>query len=157
MKEDKLQWCCKQKRGISLVEPNDNLARDYLSNARKTLENMKKVDGDWRIITAYYGCYNALYGVLQKVGIKSEIHECSIELMGLFEQFHLEDYRMLKLLKDNRINVQYYLKPPKPVEERTVIAFVEKCRIISDSINKADIESIREKISHLTGENVNED
>lgn len=147
MKEDKLRWCCRQKRGISLVEPNDNLAKAYLKNASETLEKMKILDGSWKIITAYYACYNALYGILQKCGIKSEIHECSIELMGLFKQFSSEDCLLLRELKDNRIDVQYYLKEPRPLGKDKVVAFVEKCMIINDSINADEIEKIKSNIS----------
>ncbi len=149
MKEDKIRWCCRQKRGISLAETNDSLAENYFRNASETAENMKKLNGSWKIITAYYACYNALYGVLQKAGIKSEIHECSIELMGLFNQFSHEDCGMLRDLKDKRIDAQYYLKQPEPIEEKKAIAFVEKCRVIADSINKDEIEAIRSKIASL--------
>jgi len=150
MKEDKLRWCCRQKRGISLVEPNNNLAKAYLKNASETIEKMKMLDGSWKIITAYYACYNALYGILQKCGIKSEIHECSIELMSLFKQFSLEDCSMIKELKDKRIDVQYYLKEPKPLDESKVTAFVEKCMMVLDSINSEDVEKIRPSISSVS-------
>ena len=44
-----------------------------------------------------------------KWGIKSEIHDCSIELMDLFG-FSEEEKNFLIELKNKRINCQYYLK-----------------------------------------------
>lgn len=32
-----LEWCKKQGKGIKLIEPNDNLAEDYLKSAEETL------------------------------------------------------------------------------------------------------------------------
>ena len=37
-----LKWCCKQKDGIKLVEPNDNLAKGYLKMAEKSLGTMSR-------------------------------------------------------------------------------------------------------------------
>ena len=36
-----LKWCCKQKEGIKLIEPNNNLAQGYL---KKTGDSSKVVD-----------------------------------------------------------------------------------------------------------------
>ena len=33
----------------------------------------------------YYVCYNALYSLLVKCGIKCEIHDCNFKLMFLFD------------------------------------------------------------------------
>jgi hypothetical protein len=30
-----LNWCCKQKDGIKLVEPNENLSKEYLKVQKK--------------------------------------------------------------------------------------------------------------------------
>ena len=30
MDVDRLKWCCKQKAGLKIDKPNDNLAREYL-------------------------------------------------------------------------------------------------------------------------------
>jgi len=40
-KMNKIKWCLEQKRGIELVEPNDNLARAYLNDAEDSLESME--------------------------------------------------------------------------------------------------------------------
>lgn len=107
---------------------------------------MKILDKDWKIITAYYVCYNAFYALLMKIGIKCEIHDCSIELINLFNSFEEKDYNFIKNLKDNRIDVQYYLKKPEDIEENDVIVFVEKCKLILDSLNNFEVEKITELI-----------
>ncbi|MEA2003961.1 MAG: hypothetical protein U9O53_03295 [archaeon] len=49
------------------------------------------------MITAYYACYNALYSILMKCGIKSEIHDCTIELMDFFD-FEAKDIEFITQL-----------------------------------------------------------
>lgn len=43
MDVNKLKWCCKQKGGIKLIEPNDNLAKEYLESAEETLSVLQDV------------------------------------------------------------------------------------------------------------------
>ena len=38
---------------------------------------------DWILTTAYYARYFALYALLMKMGIKSEIHDCTINVAKL--------------------------------------------------------------------------
>jgi len=37
-----LKWCCGQKDGIKLIEPNDNLAHGYLKMAEDSLGTMNR-------------------------------------------------------------------------------------------------------------------
>lgn len=87
MSDEKIVWCLKQKRGIRIIEPNPNLAKAYLQKAISALNTMtaaaKINETDWILTTAYYARYFALYALLTKIGIKSEIHDCSINLAGL--------------------------------------------------------------------------
>lgn len=142
-KMDKLKWCCEQKKGISIIEPNKNLSEEYIKKADESLEAMLINKKGWKIITAYYACYNALYSILMLAGIKSEIHECSIELMNLIDEFKSEDIHFLKGLKKDRIDVQYYLKDRKLEDEDQAKAFVLKCKQILMSINP---DKVRNKI-----------
>ena len=84
MNEDKIKWCCRQNKGIKLEELKPHVSESYMKEADETLENVFSAKGKWKLITAYYACYNALYSLLMKCGIKCEIHECSLELMSLF-------------------------------------------------------------------------
>ncbi len=87
MKEDRdpkshVSWCWKQKRGIKLEQPNDNLCTVYIKKAKSSLNMLEsateKDEIDWIFTTAYYARYFAFYALLQKCGIKSEIHDCTI-------------------------------------------------------------------------------
>jgi uncharacterized protein (UPF0332 family) len=123
----KIEWCCNQKRGISLVEPNGTIASDYMEKANSNLESMQSVtSSDWKVIIGYYACYNALYARLIEKGIKSEIHDCTIELMKHIPSFTQEEIAFLDSLKNDRIDVQYYLKK-REVDQQKVKEFILKC------------------------------
>ena len=91
----KLKWCCKQKHGIELVEPNKNLADAYIQKAGRSLEELRNAKyKETKISFAYYVMYESVYSILQIIGIKSEIHTCTFELMKVFlsEHFNEKDY-----------------------------------------------------------------
>ena len=144
---DKIDWCKKQNKGIKLVEQNLNLSIKYLDDANTDLETMLTLSGKWKNITAYYACYNALYAILQIIGIKCEIHDCSIALMDIIHLFNKEDYEFLKTLKLERINVQYYLKVPKTINEINVKEFVLKAKHIAQTSTELDIINRRKKLN----------
>ena len=87
MSDENLVWCIKQKRGIRIIEPNPNLAKAYLQKAISALNTMtaaaKINETDWILTTAYYARYFALYALLTKIGVKSEIHDCTINIAKL--------------------------------------------------------------------------
>jgi len=89
LRDDNLAWCLKQKHGIRIVEPNEDLAKAYLKKAISALNTMtaalKIQETDWIATTAYYARYFALYSLLVKIGVKSEIHDCTIR-MGRYYQ-----------------------------------------------------------------------
>jgi len=139
---DKLNWCFKQKKGIKIIEPNEIISKNYLSRAKNDLENISKQDKIWKVIFSYYICYNSIYAVLMRYGIKSEIHSCSIELLKLFE--NLKTFRdFLKGLKEQRTNVQYYLKEPKDVDTNKVRDFLEACELEIYEINNDKINELK--------------
>ena len=140
-----LSWCLKQKNGIKLIEPKIHLAESYLKESKESLEVCLKLKGRWKVISGYYSCYNALYAILMKCGIKSEIHDCTIKLMNLFN-FSQKEKIFLEKFKKSRIASQYYLKQVKPIEDKGTKLFVLKCKIIYDELSKEDIERIREKL-----------
>ena len=105
-----------------------------------------KSEGKWRVITAYYACYNAFYSILMKCGVKSEIHDCTIKLMGFFG-FSDEDIKFLEILKRNRIQGQYYLKQVSLKNIRDVKEFILKCEEILNRLNEDTIKEIRGKIN----------
>lgn len=152
-------WCLKQKGGIKLDEPNDNLCKAYLKKAKSALNMLNAAldrnEADWIATTAYYSRYFSLYALLQKCGIKSEIHDCTISLMRFLyvdeniieEQFYAE----LKLAKELRVDVQYYVteeldKQKLKTDASTAGAFVLRMEQIVENVTEAQIQKIRKKL-----------
>ena len=140
MNEDKIKWCLKQGKGIVLIEPKPHLSESYIKEADETLENVFSAKGKWKLIIAYYACYNALYALFMKSGIKCEIHDCTLELMDLFG-FEPSEKDYLQKLKEDRIQVQYYLKEIVIKDEDSVKRFVSKCKILLDDLNSEKVKS----------------
>jgi len=118
----KIGWCKEQQRGIKLIEPNENLSREYFKNAEESLRVLRSISGTqsrmWLATTKYYIEYFAAYSVLMKLGIKCEIHDCTIALAGFLEEAEVIEKGISSMLekdKELRIDNQYYLKN-KPVE-----------------------------------------
>jgi len=137
-----LTWCKKQVRGISLIPLNDNLSVSYLEEAHDSFEAYLKNDGKWKVITGYYACYNALYSILMKCGIKSEIHDCSIKLMALFD-FSEEEIEFMVKLNKKRIDTQYYLKKVILEDDLAIKKFILKCELILDELKDKSINEVR--------------
>lgn len=145
----KINWCLKQSKGIKLVDVNDSISENYIKESNSDFNMIKKSNPKWRVVTSYYSCYNALYAVLVKCGIKCEIHDCSIALMGLLG-FNKDDIQFMNLLKEDRINVQYYLRSPSTgIYEKRIIAFLNSCKIIIKGLDDDKINLIRKKIRDL--------
>ena len=114
-----LSWCKKKKEGIKLIEPNDNLCQDYLKSSEETLSILKDIENKsnmWLATTKYYCEYFSIYALLMKFGIKSEIHECTIEVCRFLEERGVIPIGFTKRLEEDkglRIDNQYYLKNRK--------------------------------------------
>ncbi len=145
----KLDWCKEKKRGIRLVEPNDNLARSYMEKSDNSLLMMEDAPSeDWEIVGAYYACYQALYSLLQKAGVKCEIYDCTIEMMRFF-QFSEEEIELLGKLKVKRENAQYHVTDETKLgDSDKVKGFVLKCK---ELLEESDFEKIRERITSRLG------
>ncbi len=139
-----IKWCLQQKNGIELIEPSENLSKSYFREAKETLLQIHGTGSKWEVIMGYYACYHALYAVLQKAGVKSEIHDCTIELMPLIKAFIDKEYHFLKDLKRRRIDAQYYLKPEKLESSVPIKKFLLRCEEIAQDL---DIEVLRGKIN----------
>lgn len=142
---EKIKWCIRQKKGIQLTEAKLHLSKQYMDEADMTLENVFLTKGKWKLITAYYACYNALYSIIMKCGIKCEIHDCTIELMNLLD-FDEDDAEYMTDLKDKRIQNQYYLKNFTLGSEEKVKEFIAKCKQVLSDLNSEKIEKIRKEL-----------
>jgi uncharacterized protein (UPF0332 family) len=145
MTENKIIWCAKKQQGIRIVEPNDNLSKNYIADSNKTLNALENAEENWKLIMGYYACYNAFNSILMKAGIECKIHDCTIELISLFPEFDEEDYKFMKGLKNDRIKVQYYLEPIV-FKEKEVKEFILKCKQIKED---NQFGTIRNKIINL--------
>ena len=151
-----LNWCKKQKRGIKLIEPNDNLAEEYQNTAEETLEVLRSIKSKskiWLATTKYYCEYFAVYSLLMKLGIKSEIHECTIQICSFLEDKKIIPEGFTKILDEDkqlRIDNQYYLKNRDvPINYNSILDFVLKIKDINLRLSSDDIIKIRELIKRL--------
>ena len=145
-----LKWCQKQKSGIKLVEPNENLAKEYLKNAEETFESLKyslKDSNLWKATKKYYCEYFLICAFLIRVGIKCEIHDCTIELIKILEREGiLPEGAYLKLRKDKelRIDNQYYLKDKKvDMDFKELFNFLLEIKSKTLSVTLDEINKIR--------------
>ncbi len=148
-----IAWCLEQKKGIKLVEPNNDLAKEYIKSAEETLFSLKNSAEDsnmWKATKKYYAQYLAVYALMMKIGIKSEIHECTIELTKHLEELFPKN-TFDKLMKDKqlRIDNQYYLKNKEVTTNyNELFTFVLSIKEKINSISTPEIKKIREKIKN---------
>jgi len=148
-----LDWCKKQDKGIRMIEPNDNLCREYIESAEETLSILKDLKGKsnmWLATIKYYCEYFAIYALLMKIGIKSEIHDCTLAVCKILEQENIIQrgtYTRLEKDKQLRIDNQYYLKNKEVKIEYSELAdFILKIKSIINSLTLDKIEKLRKKI-----------
>ena len=150
---DKLKWRVEKKEGLSLVEPNSDLAKAYLKKAEEALESVRvNIIKDWKISTAYYTIYLSLYSILMKLGIKCEIHSCTIEFAKRFLKEFFEEGE-LDFVEDSlkaRIDSQHYIDRTVPDEQFNKMLqkspeFFVKCKAILIKLNEKKINEIRDE------------
>lgn len=153
---DQIKWCIKQKKGIELVEPSDNLRDAYLVKAEESLETLRTSKiRDWQITTAYYTIYHGVYSLLMKMGIKCEIHSCTIQFTKLFlkNYFTDEDFELIDKAFSARINSQYYVNREVPDQNYSLImkktpSFLIKCKNIV--LEQNEIDKVRDSINNIS-------
>lgn len=151
---DKIKWCADKKEGLRLIEQNSNLSEAYIKKAEEALESMQvNIIKDWKISTAYYAIYFSLYALLTRIGIKCEIHSCTIEFAKQFlqEYFSEEDLDFAEDSLKARIDSQYYVDrtvPDSQYNEMIKLApeFLIKCKSILLKLNEKRINEIREEL-----------
>src|SRR3989344_3173593 len=151
---EKISWCKKQVKGIKLIEPNDNISNEYYHNAEESLKVLRSIEATrsnmWLATTKYYIEYFAVYSVLMKIGIKCEIHDCTIALVEFLEKEKLIKNGIAKILekdKELRIDNQYYLKNKKvDIDFDNISEFIISIKETLDRLDKDKIREIRSKI-----------
>lgn len=148
MKDRTITWCLKQKRGIRIIEPNENLTKAYLKKATSALNTMNAAsdigEPDWTTTTAYYARYFALYALLMKIGVKSEIHDCTIALARLLSEKRILEKTLVTDIsnsKQARIDIQYYVE--REIDKERIKRDTEKARSFVLTVEKIieDIET----------------
>lgn len=112
-----LSWCLRNKKGIKLITSNDNLSKVYLRKSRSSLNILssaiEKKEWEWILETSYYARYFCVYSFLMKVGIKCEIHDCTIQLIGFLADKGFVGKRFFEELRESkslRVDSLYYNK-----------------------------------------------
>ena len=154
---DKMEWCTKKKEGLSLIEPNQNLSEGYVKKAEEALESMRvNIIKDWKISTAYYTIYFSIYALLTKIGIKCEIHSCTIEFAKQFlkEYFNEKEIDFIEESLKARKDSQYYIDRTVPdIQYNEMIKqapeFLVKCKSILLKLNEKKINEIRKKFQDI--------
>jgi uncharacterized protein (UPF0332 family) len=143
---ERIRWCLEKMNGIKLIHPNIKTSSEYMVRAKLDFQNINNQNPIWKVIVAYYACYNAFYAVLQRYGIKSEIRACTIEMLKYFAE--LEPFQeFIKELRDNRQNTQYYLKDPKDIDIIKVEEFINKCDKGVERCNNDKISALHKMLS----------
>ncbi len=149
-----MKWCKQQKKGIKLISPNNNLAKEYMQTSEETLETLKSIKNKsriWLAATKYYCEYFAVYSLLMKTGIKSEIHECTIAISRLLEKNKIMPSGYTTILekdKNLRIDNQYYLKNKDvQINHNDLLKFILTIKDINNKLTNDKIKNIRNIIS----------
>ncbi len=102
----------------------------------------------WATIVIYYAEYYALYSFLQRIGIKSENHFCSI--LAVSKLLGNEKVSIIKLHKEKRIDAQYYIKVGKKNQIKEMLNqakfFVSEFDELVANFKKEDFQTYRQKL-----------
>lgn len=146
---DKLQWCLQVRRGIKLISPNENLAKGYEEQALETLKLLKSTTASqsWRVVFSYYAMYYKAYSLLQSIGIKSELHSCTIAILRFLGSDELAS--KLEEMKKKREEAQYYVGKRVPeVSVKEVLKFFNRVDLLRESI-RGEERKVRKKLREL--------
>lgn len=151
---NKISWCKKQERGIKLQDPNNNLSEEYYKNAEESLRVLRNIietkSNMWLATTKYYIEYFAVYSLFMKIGIKCEIHDCTIALVKFFEDEEIIEKGTAKILendKELRIDNQYYLKnTPVNIDFGKLSDFLVSIKRSLDKLDNEKIAKLTKKI-----------
>ncbi len=153
-----LQWCAKQKNGIKLVKESTTLQKAYVKKSQEALKSMK-INADagideWAVSASYYAKYFIIYALLSRLGIKCEIHDCTIALfIHVFENDVTPKFLQdLRQAKKDRVEAQYYTSVMK-IDTIKLISetheFVLQIEEILDGIDSMRISQIRKELKTI--------
>jgi len=154
-----LKWCCGKKEGIQLIQPNENLSKGYIEMAEAAIGTMNRernLNMQFAISACYYSMYYSLYAILMKIGVKCEIHACTLEFIKklLLNFYSKEDCKIISKAFDARNISQYYVDKIVSKEDTDFIMgnalyFLSKSKEILSKINEKDVKEIRAELEKL--------
>jgi uncharacterized protein (UPF0332 family) len=108
-------------------------------------------EADWTATTAYYARYFALYALLMKIGVKSEIHDCTINVAQLLANHGILSQSLVNDIaeaKQARIDAQYYVATALNQKEikknaETARKFVLEIEQTIENVTSKQISTIR--------------
>lgn len=153
---EKIKWCKNQKHGLKICAPNSDVAMGYLKMAEDSFGTMNREKGKniiFSVSAGYYSLYYSLYSVMRKIGVKSEIHTCSIAFMKYFlkDFYSPEDVNLIEVSFELRNTLQYYVgknvnKRDLDILWRSAYDFFVKTREILVTLNENEINEIRRRL-----------
>ncbi|MEK6892795.1 MAG: HEPN domain-containing protein [Nanoarchaeota archaeon] len=154
-----IKWCCNQRSGIKIDSPNDNLVQSFINmaeNAIGTMNREKTLNPQFSISACYYSMYYSLYAVLIKIGVKSEIHQCTLEFMKQFlmDFYSQEEIKIIRKAFDVRDTTQYYANSVVNQDDVNFIMsraplFLNKSKAVLSKLNENDMKRIRTELSKI--------
>lgn len=160
-KKDDFGFCFKKVSGLNLISSNENLVNVYKRKSRSALNMLQsaieKKEDEWILDTSYYAKYFIVYALFMKVGIKSEIHDCTIfALESIFCDLGIISSNLCKDLSDSRdlrVGSLYYDKDFGKNEilnkANTTPNFCLEIESIVDNLSKEDISKIRKMFEEV--------
>ncbi len=152
-----IKWCLNQKNGLELIKPNTNMPESYLKMAEESINELSNIKSNiWTATASYYIFYYSLYALMLRIGIKCEIHSCSLEFMGKFLMnfYGAIDLDMINKAFSARIDLQYYAdRPVDKIPIRLARAYCKtffiKTKEILSKITEEQIQDIRNKLAEF--------
>ena len=125
-------------------------------NSLGTMNREKNYNLTFAISACYYSMYYSLYTVLMKLGIKCEIHSCTLEFMkfALSDFYSKEDIKTVNKAFDLRNLEQYYVDKIIDKKDSDFIIeqaplFFSKSKEVLSRINENNMKIIRKKIEEI--------
>ena len=122
-------------------------------NALGTMNRERNYNLTFAISACYYSMYYSLYGILMKLGVKCEIHSCTLEFMkfALFDFYSNEDIKLINKAFDLRNLAQYYVDKVIDKKDSDFIMtqaplFLNKSKETLSKINEKEVERLRKFI-----------
>ncbi len=117
--------------------------------------NAKAGISEWAVSASYYAKYFAVYALLRKIGVKCEIHDCTIALFAhLFsDSVPRQLVQEIRRSKEDRIESQYYTAEIKVdfgdliVQTRRFVLEIER---LLDGLNAEGIKSLQGRLKSLS-------